>query len=306
MAVQLPEPLIGITLTEIVGNFHGFFQGHLVKAPHVPDAPGGIFQHRMDIGAKFRRVDGRLLPFPGTKTVFQKIGESALRLPVDLRGGQIQRSAIEPLHTVPLHPSQGIALCALRLPIAGKHIQPFRQALRVPPGKIYPRLGPVRLGKARKAHCLSLAPCQLRQPMIQKGGLLPGAADENGLPRPAEHAVNLREFRLNALYGAAGERHSQRAQLHPLLIRQYAGGAAVAGELSFLRAQHDQMRLPVAAHGVHRAHLHRIQHRRNSAHVVLAQQQPQKPHKMLRLPSRVSQHRIHLLQSGNQNFPQLI
>ena len=142
--------------------------------------------------------------------------------------------------------------------------------------------------------------------MIQKGWLLPGAADENGLPRPAEHTVNLREFRLNALYGAAGKRHSQRAQLHPFLIRQYAGGAAVAGELSFLRPQHNQMLLPVAAHGVHRAHLHRIQNRRNGAHIVLAQQQPQKPHKMLRLPGRVSQYRVHLLQSGNQNFPQLI
>ena len=142
--------------------------------------------------------------------------------------------------------------------------------------------------------------------MIQKRWLFPGAADENGLPRPAEHTVNLREFRLNALYGAAGERHSQRAQLHPLLICQHAGGTAVAGELSFLRAQHDQMLLPVAAHGIHRAHLHCVQHRRDGAHVVLAQQQPQKPHKMLRLPGRIPQHRVHLLQSGNENFPQLI
>ncbi len=277
-----------------------------MEAPHVPDAPGGVLQHRVDIGAEFRRVDGRLLPLPGPKAVLQEIGETALGLSVDLGSGQIQSFAVKPLHAVPGHSSQAVILSVLRLPVAGKHRQPFRQLPGIPPGKINTRLGFVRLGKAGNARKLPLASRQFCQPVIQEGGLLPGTADKNGLLRPAEYAVNLREFRLNALHRAAGQGYSQGAQLHPLLIRQHAGGAAVARKLSFLRAQHDQMLLPVAAHSVHRPHLHRIQHRRNGSHIVLAQQQPQKPHKMLRLPGRVPQHRVHLFQGGNEDFPQLI
>ena len=57
-----------------------------MEAPHIPDAPGGIFQHRVDIGAEFRRVDGGFLPLLGPEAIFQEIGQAALRLPVDLRG----------------------------------------------------------------------------------------------------------------------------------------------------------------------------------------------------------------------------
>ena len=62
----------------------------------------------------------------------------------------------------------------------------------------------------------------------------------------------------------------------------------------------------VAAHGGHRPQLHHIQHRRDGAHIVLAQQQPQQPLEMLRLPVGLAQHVIQLLQGGHQNLPQLI
>ena len=66
------------------------------------------------------------------------------------------------------------------------------------------------------------------------------------------------------------------------------------------------MLFSVAAHSAHRTHLHRIQHRRNGSHIILAQQQPQQPHKMLRLPYAFAQNVIHLLQRTQQDLPELI
>ena len=62
----------------------------------------------------------------------------------------------------------------------------------------------------------------------------------------------------------------------------------------------------MAAHGRYRAHLHRIQHRRDGTDVILTQKQPQQPGKMLRLPVGLAQNVMQLFQSGNQDFPQLI
>ena len=66
------------------------------------------------------------------------------------------------------------------------------------------------------------------------------------------------------------------------------------------------MLLHMAAHGGHRAQLHHIQHRRDGAHVILAQQQPQQSQKMLRLPVGFPQHIIELLQGRQQDLPELV
>ena len=72
-----------------MGNIHGLLQGNLPESTHFLHTPGSIFQYRMDISAKFSGIHGNLLPFPGPQTVFQEIGKTAFRKPVDLGGGQI-------------------------------------------------------------------------------------------------------------------------------------------------------------------------------------------------------------------------
>ena len=62
----------------------------------------------------------------------------------------------------------------------------------------------------------------------------------------------------------------------------------------------------MAAHGGHRADLHRVQHRRDGSHVVLAQQQTEKADELLPLPMGVPQHVIHLFQRPQKDFPQLV
>ena len=98
----------------------------------------------------------------------------------------------------------------------------------------------------------------------------------------------------------------QLSQSHTLLVRQHALGAGIAWEASFSRPQHKQMPGLMAPQGRNRAHLHRIQHRRNGTHVILAQQQPQKPPELLRLPASLAQHIMHLLQGRHENFPELV
>ena len=61
----------------------------------------------------------------------------------------------------------------------------------------------------------------------------------------------------------------------------------------------------MTAHGTNRPHLNRIQNRRNGSHVILAQQQPKKPEELLVLPAGVPQDIVHLLQSRNQDLPEL-
>ena len=62
----------------------------------------------------------------------------------------------------------------------------------------------------------------------------------------------------------------------------------------------------MAAHGGYGADLHRVQHRWDGSHVVLAQQQPEKADKLLPLPMGVPQHVVHLLQRTQKDFPQLV
>ena len=98
----------------------------------------------------------------------------------------------------------------------------------------------------------------------------------------------------------------QLPQSDPLLIRQDTGATAVSGQTSLAGTQNIQMLFPLAAHGTDGAHCHRIQHRRNRAHIILAQQQNKQPLKCLIAPDRFPQHIVKLLQRSEQNFPKLI
>ena len=62
----------------------------------------------------------------------------------------------------------------------------------------------------------------------------------------------------------------------------------------------------VAPQSRNRAHLHRIQYRRDGAYIVLAQKQTEQPEKMLRLPVGLTQDIVHLLQGRQQDLPQLV
>lgn len=138
---------------------------------------------------------------------------------------------------------------------------------------------------------------------VDEGGLLAGGIDRHRFRRAAEHAVDFREFRLNALHCTAGQRDAKVTQRDPLLIRQHTRSAGIGGQVALLGAQQNQVFPAVAAHSGHRAHLHHIQHRRNGAHIILAQQKPQEADEMLRLPVGLPQHIVHLLQCGQQDFP---
>ena len=65
------------------------------------------------------------------------------------------------------------------------------------------------------------------------------------------------------------------------------------------------MLLVVAAHGGNLAHLHRIQHRRNGAHIILTQQQPEQPGEMLPIPMGLPQNVVELFQGRQKDFPKL-
>ena len=298
LTVQLAETFLSILLTEAVGYLHRLLQRDLVEASHLPDAPGGVFQHRMDIGSKFCRIDSRFLPLLCPQAIFQEIGQATLCLPVDLGSGQVQGAAIEGLHGFPLNLAQTIVPFLNRVFKAGQNIQFFCDFFCVPPGEAGPGFIGIRLGIALKRFRPFLLARHLRQSPEEEGGLVAGTADRDRLLRPAKNAVDFGEFRLNALHGAAGQGNAQLSQDDPLLIRQHAGRTAVARQLAFLRAQHDQVLLAVAAHGADRTHLHGIQHRRDGAHIVLAQQQPEQSGKMLRFPDGIAKHREHLLQCG--------
>ena len=56
----------------------------------------------------------------------------------------------------------------------------------------------------------------------------------------------------------------------------------------------------------HGSHLHSVQHRRDCPHIILAQQKPQQPLELVRFPLGLAQNVVHLLQSGQQNLPQLV
>ena len=260
----------------------------------------------MDIGSEFRRVDGGFLPLLHPKAILEEVGQAALRLPVDLRGGKIQRRAVEFANGFPLHLSEAVVPPMAGFRICIPDVQPPGGVPGVPPGEVRPRFRPIRRGKAQGIFHLLLPARKLAQTAIDEGRLVAGAEHADGRHSAAEAAVNLRKFRLHALHGAAGEGHAQLPEGDPLLIGQDTGGTGIAGELAFLRPQHDQVLFLMAAHGGHRADLHRVQHRRDGSHVVLAQQQPEKADELLPLPMGVPQHVIHLFQRPQKDFPQLV
>ena len=268
--MELAKAIQSVFLAVVVGNVQGILQAHLVEAPQLPDPPGGVFQHRVDIGAELGGVHRGLLPLPGPQTVVEKIGQAALGLLVHLGGGKIQAVAVEGADVLGADPAQVIIQPLQGALILRLHPQPLRDALLAVGSKIGPGFQFIGIGKAQVFLRLRLAPRQLGEPPVNKGGLLAGAVHPYGFRRPAEHTVNLREFRLDALHGPAGEGHPQLAQGHPLLVRQDTGGAGIAGQVPLLGPQHHQVFGAVAPHGAHRAKLHHIQHRRDGAHVVLA------------------------------------
>ena len=110
-------------------------------------------------------------------------------------------------------------------------------------------------------------------------GLSAGAERPEALGSGGQGLVNFGKFRLEALHGSAGQGHAQFPQGTALLVRQYAAAASVAREFSFLHAQHQNVLALLAAHGGGIAYTHRIQHRRDGPHVILAQKQAQESRK---------------------------
>ena len=260
----------------------------------------------MDISAELRRVHRRLPAFLGPQAVIEEIGQAALRLPVHLRGRQRQAVAVEPADIGGADGPQLEVRPAAHLLIILQYAQLPGAFLPLPGGQERPGLQRIRIGKAKGIRHKFLRPGKLRQAAVDKRGLLTGGIHRRRLPCPAEHAVDLCEFCLDALHGPAGEGYAQPAQGDPLLVRQHPRRAGIGGQISLLGAQQDQVCRAVAAHGGNGPQLHHIQHRRDGSHIVLAQQQPQQTDKVLRLPMGLAQHIIHLLQSGQEDLPQLV
>ena len=214
--------------------------------------------------------------------------------------------AVEGLYRLLFQPPQPIVRPGPGIPVALLRIQVLSQSLLAPPGQPGPRLPPVGTGKFHSGGDGFHASGHLSQTREQIGGLLGAAIDPEGLRGPAEHAVDLGKFFLNAFHRAAGEGQSHSPQRHPLLVRQYAFRAGVAGHSPLLGPQYQQMPTGMAPQRTDAAHLHSIQHRRDGAHIILAEQQPEEPEEVLRLPVGLPQHIIHLLQRRKKNFPQLV
>ena len=81
---NLTEALRGIFFTEAVGNVQRFFQRNLMEAAHLADILCCVFQNRVDISAKLRRIYGDFFPLFCPQTVFQEIRQTALSHAVNL------------------------------------------------------------------------------------------------------------------------------------------------------------------------------------------------------------------------------
>ena len=303
---NLAEPLSGIFFTETVGNFQGFLHGNGRKPAHVPDAPGSIFQHCMDIGAEFRRIYRDLLPFLCLQAIFQEIGHPAFRLPVNLRSRQIQGFSVQGPDIFQCHLADAVIFLDLHCPVGLQHIQLLGSILRIPfcqPGTCFLRVCHAKAPNILRMQFITRKICQ---PAEHKRGLLSGAIHPDAFPCPAENAINFSKFILNAFHGTAGQRYAQLTERHPLLVGQNTGRTGIAGQAAFLGTQKNQMLLLITPHGADRTHLHRIQHRRNGAHIILAQQQTEQPCKMLRLPHGMPQHIMELFQGRQKDLPQLV
>ena len=300
------KPLPGIGIRVFPGKLQGLFQTHLMEAPQLHHLPAGIFQNGMDIGAELCRIHLGLLSLLCPQAVFQKIQQAALGLGIHLGGGELQFFPVKGLDGFRLDSPQPVIRLRDRIPIGFRQAQRLGRILLPPPGKPGPRFPGIGPGKFQAIlHRLGF-PGHLAQPPEEIGGLFSAAIHPHGLGSSAEHAVNLREFLLNALHGPAGKGHSQLAQGHTLLIGQDPLGPGITGKAALLGTQQQQVPAFVAPQSRNRAHLHRIQYRRDGAYIVLAQKQTEQPEKMLRLPVGLTQNIVHLLQGRQQNLPQLV
>ena len=300
------KPLPGIGIRVLPGKLQGLFQTHLMEAPQLHHLPAGIFQNGMDIGAELCRIHLGLLPLLRPQAVFQEIQQAALGLGIHLGGGELQFFPVKGLDGFRLDSPQPVIRLRDRIPIGFRQAQRLGRILLPPPGKPGPRFPGIGPGKFQAIlHRLGF-PGHLAQPPEEIGGLFSAAIHPHGLGSSAEHAVNLREFLLNALHGPAGKGHSQLAQGHTLLIGQDPLGPGITGKAALLGTQQQQVPAFVAPQSRNRAHLHRIQYRRDGAYIVLAQKQTEQPEKMLRLPVGLTQNIVHLLQGRQQNLPQLV
>ena len=131
LRVNLAEMLSGIGLGMLIGDFHGLLQRNLMKATLRHHIPGRFLQHRVNIGAEFRRVNLRFLPLPGPQAVLEEIGETAFRLPVNLRCGQIEPPAIELIDIFPGDPAKGVVTSGAHIPIFIQNSQLLRCGGRI-------------------------------------------------------------------------------------------------------------------------------------------------------------------------------
>ena len=306
LAVQLTKLLLGIFPGILMGNIQGLLHAYLLKTTQIPDVPGSIFQHRMDIGTEFRRVHRGFLPLLSPKAITKEVGQPAFGLPVYLGSGHIQGLSVKLFQVLALHLSQRIITATAGGQEAFLSIQLGSGFGRIPTGKPGSGFPFVRQGKVHGQIRLFFAAGQAGKSAEHKRRLYIAAVDPDALRSTAEYAINLCKFCLNTFHGAAGKRHTHGSQGHTLLVGKHTGRTGVAGQIALPGAQHQKMFLLMAAHSTHRTHLHRIQNRRNGSNSVLAQQQPQQPAEMFRLPLGLTKHIIQLFQSGNQDLPKLI
>ena len=272
LGIQRGKMLRGIFIGIVLRNLQRLLQADLREAAQFQYPAGSLFQHGMDIGAKLCRVDGRFLPLLGPQTVFQKIGQAAFRLTVNLGCGQLQLLSVQLVDLRAFNPSQLVILAVADGFEALLKIQLGGNIAVIPAGKVCARFKGITERRAKlRLHLLHTA-CQFRKAATDKGGLRAGSIDRHGFHSAAENTVDFRKLRLNAFHGTAGQRHAQIPEHHTFLVGQHAGRTAVSGQIAFLRAQHDQMLLLMQAHGADLTALHRIQHRRNRANLILAQQ----------------------------------
>ena len=260
----------------------------------------------MDIAAKFRRVNCYRLPLLGTKSIVQEIAQTALCLLINLGGREHQTGTIQLTDMLWADCPQAEIRLGARDLIGLIHPQCLSNGALLPASQKSTGLLAVRIRKAESILIQAIAAGKARQPPVDEGGLLAGRQHIHRFQRAAEYSVNFRKLRLDTLHSTAGQGNPQRPQGHTLLVREHTGRAGIGRQTSLLRTQQNQVLLAVAAHGGYRTQLHHVQHRWDGAYIILAQQQTQQTHKVLRLPMGLPQHIIHLLQGGHENLPQLV
>ena len=150
------------------------------------------------------------------------------------------------------------------------------------------------------------SPGHLGKSAIDEGGLTGGIGNTNRFRSTAEYTVDLGKFRLQTFHRTARQGNTHLPQGNPLLVCQNTGRTTVTGQTAFRRAQNQKMLHLLAPHGIDRTDHHRIQHRRDSSHIILAQKQGEKPQKAFAFPTGIAQNIVHLLHGRQKNLPELI